>query len=129
MMTDDEFERSTNRQVLREARGDVLIGGLGIGLILDPIIAKADSVTVIEINPDVIKLVGPVFPSVKIVEADCYSWKPENTYDVIYFDIWSYFNSDTSRLASGLHRRYRKYLRPGGWIASWCVIANRTHGK
>lgn len=134
VMTDAEFERLTNLEFIRNVAGDVLIGGLGLGLILDPILNKQSvtSVTVVEINPDVIGLVGPAFkdhPKISIVQGDVYQWRPTVYYGTIYFDIWNYFNSDVSRLAAKLHRRYRKHLLEGGWMGSWCVIANRARGR
>lgn len=128
MMTDAEFERRTNRAVLDKARGDVLIAGLGIGLILDPIIAKADSVTVVENSADVIALVGPYFPSCKIVEADILTWKPRRNqaFDVIYFDIWPDICEDDRTEAAKLHRRFSKHLKAGGYMESWCRIALRA---
>lgn len=127
MMTDAEFERRTNAEFMREAHGDVLIAGLGLGLILDPVVKRCDSVTVVEINPDVIALVAPQFQNVSVIHGDILKWSPakEAKYDTIYFDIWPYFNEDTNRQAGSLHRRFRKYLNDGGWMKSWCTIATR----
>jgi hypothetical protein len=56
MMSDTRMEHYTNYKVVREARGNVLIAGLGLGMILHPILAKKEvlSVTVIEKYADVI---------------------------------------------------------------------------
>lgn len=129
MMTDAEFERMTNVQVMQEAHGHCLIGGLGIGLILDPLIERCDSVTVIEINSDVIAAVGPYYPKARIIHADVNTWKPDQKFDTIYFDIWPHFNGDTSADAAKLQRRYRKFLNDGGWMRSWCMIAMRASGR
>jgi len=131
MMTDAEFERATNADFVREACGHVLIAGLGIGLILDPIMEQSESVTVIEKNKDVIDLVGPYFPQVKVIHADIYEWNPpkDARYDTIYFDIWGHFNADTSKDAAKLSRKFKKYLVEDGWMKSWCVIANRARGR
>jgi spermidine synthase len=127
-MTDAEFERATNVEFMDAARGDVLIAGLGIGLILDPIIPKCKSVTIIERERDVIKLVGPHFPSVKCIHADIDSWTPERgaKYDVIYFDIWPDICEGDLMIAKRLHSRFRKYLRRGGWMRSWTTFANQA---
>jgi spermidine synthase len=127
-MTDAEFERWTNVDFVQAAKGDVLIAGLGIGLILDPIIPKSTSVTVIEREPDVIKLVSPHFPSVKVVEADIEKWEPPKgtKYDTIYFDIWPDICEGDLMIAKRLHSKFRKYLRKGGWMRSWTTFANRA---
>lgn len=125
-MTDAEFEWRTNSEPVMRARGDVLIAGLGIGLILDPIIEKAATVTVVEHEADVISLVAPHFPTVKVVHADIFKWEPEKgaKWDMIYFDIWPNISEDDLDEAKALRKRYRKFLRKGGWMGSWTAYAN-----
>ena len=127
VMTDADFEQRTNTEVVSESHGDVLIVGLGIGMILVPILKKREvnSVTVIEKERGVIRCVAPhFFPSakLKIINADVWSWKPstEARYDTIYFDIWPDICTDYLDDMTKLHRRFRKYLRAGGWMGSWC---------
>ena len=126
MMTDARFERQTNNEFVREARGDILIAGLGIGLIIQPTLDKGgvSSITVVEKSADVITLVGPHYtnPKLRIIHADIYDWSPEKGagYDTIYFDIWPNCCTDYLEEMTKLHRRFRKYLKPGGWMNSWC---------
>ena len=70
MMTDTRMEQLTNMAAVRAARGDVLIAGLGIGMVLIPILKKPEvkSVIVIEKYQDVIDLVMPALMA-KIPEA------------------------------------------------------------
>lgn len=127
MMTDAEFERLTNLEFVCKAHGDILIAGLGIGMILKPALKNGESVTVVEINPDVIALVAPSFddPKLRIVSGDIDSWLPEagQRFDAIYFDIWEHFNEETNAHATKLGRRFCKYLKPGGWMGSWTRAA------
>ena len=60
VMSDTAMEKRTNRDFVVKAHGNVLIGGLGIGLILLAIQDKEDieQITVIEKNKEVIELVG-----------------------------------------------------------------------
>ena len=63
------------------AHGDVLIGGLGIGLIILAIQDNPEvhSITVIEKNQEVIDMVATQLPlneKVKIIQADVFLWKP-----------------------------------------------------
>lgn len=127
-MTDAYFERRTNRAVMERARGDVLVAGLGIGLILDPILKKAKSVTVVEKNADVIALVGRHFPTVNHVHADIFDWNPPKgaRWDVIYFDIWPDICEDDLEEAERLEEKFRKHLHKGGWMRSWTVFANES---
>jgi hypothetical protein len=125
-MTDAEFECQTNVEVVRAAHGDVLIAGLGLGLILSPILEKSDvqSVTVLEVSPDVIALIGPRYQNSKltIIEADVFLWQPpKKAFNFIYFDIWANVpNADDRPRIQLLKRRYRSALKTGGRTSVWC---------
>jgi hypothetical protein len=125
MMSDTRLEHDTNQTVVREASGDVLIAGLGIGLILVPILAKAcvKSVTVVELHQDVIDLVAPSFKNdrLKIICEDIYSWKPAKgtRFQTIYFDIWPNLCSSNLNQMRKLERRFRNNLEKDGWMNSW----------
>jgi hypothetical protein len=130
-MSDTRNERITNYEVIRKATGDVLIAGLGIGMILADILAKPEvtSVTVVEINPDVVALVGdavkamPGGEKLTVVTEDIFKYKPakDQKYDVIYFDIWADQSGDERKEVTRLHRRGAWWRKPGGWMASWQV--------
>lgn len=125
-MTDAEYECATNREIIRRAHGDVLIAGLGLGLILPPIICKRSvtSVTVVEMNADVIAVVGPYYltsAKVIIAKGDIFKWRTRRNFDVIYFDIFQNVpNSGDRPTIDHLKRRYREHLKPGGWMSAWC---------
>jgi len=125
MMSDTSMEHRTNWGVVHEARGNVLIAGLGLGMILHPILAKPEvlSVTVVEKYPDVIALIGPTVRHRKltIVEGDIYEWKPAKgtKYDVLYFDIWAEQSTDCLEDMRKLHMRFRPYKVKEGWMESW----------
>lgn len=126
MMSDTEHERMTNREILYRAKGNVLIAGLGIGMILHPILENENvqSVTVLEKEKDVIDLVSETLPRKKlqIVNADVFEWSPpkDAKYDCIYFDIWSDGAADlTKKERHKLACKYRKYKAAGGWMGGW----------
>jgi spermidine synthase len=125
MMSDTRMEHATNYEVVRQAQGHVLIAGLGLGMILHPILAKKEvtSVTVIEKYADVIALVGPTVKNDKlaIIEGDIYEWKPAKgtKYSVLYFDIWADQSTDDLEKMKTLHLRFRSYKAKDGWMNSW----------
>lgn len=125
-MTDAEFECVTNLRVIEWAAGDVLIAGLGIGLILPPLLNSphVESVTVIERSADVIALVGPKYehPKLTIIEADAYTWEPpKRAFNLIYFDVWANVpNEDNKEEITNLKKRYRPALKRHGKILAWC---------
>lgn len=133
-MSDTAMERRTNTDVVRRANGHVLIAGLGLGLILAPILAK-DSVTetvVIEKYQAVIDLVAPYYanPKLTIIRADIFEWAPVKgqKFDTVYFDIWPDLTTDNLKQINRLHQRGKhwvNYANPDHWMSSWCVDALR----
>ncbi len=129
MMTDTLLERKTNRGVIYNAKGDVLIAGLGIGLILVPILVKAEvrTVTIVEKYRDVIDLVEPSVrklpgaEKLTIIEADIFEWAPPKgqKWDCIYFDIWADISTDTLKDMERLHKKFGRRKKPGAWMESW----------
>jgi spermidine synthase len=132
VMSDTQMERRSNLGVIWNARGDVLIAGLGLGMIVVPLLAGPDvtSVTVIEQCKDVIDLVEPHVrraagknaPSkLAVIEADIFEWKPPKgqKWDCIYFDIWADICTDNLDDMAKLHRRFGRRKNPGGWMGSW----------
>ena len=127
IMSDTWMEQKTNREIIDKANGDVLIAGLGIGLITLPILKKKSvrTVTIIEKEQEIIDLVAPYLPTnskVKIICADIFKWEPEQKYDTIYFDIWSSICGDNYPETKKLHKKYRNYLNrtnPKHYMDSW----------
>ena len=131
VMSDTAMEKRTNRDFVVKAHGNVLIGGLGIGLILLAIQDKEDikQITVVEKNKEVIELVGnqlPLNSKVNIVNDDVFEYKPLFKYNTIYMDIWNYINENIyNDQMKPLISRYRRYLVPKSedenrYIDCWC---------
>lgn len=125
MMSDAPQESVTNYEFVRRAHGNILIAGLGIGMILKPILESntTKSVTVIEKFQDVIDLVHPHIehPKLQVIHADIFKWLPfdKTKYDIIYFDIWPNICSDNLKEMNKLHKKFTPYLKSRGWMASW----------
>lgn len=131
VMSDTNMEKITNMPFVRNAHGNVLIGGLGIGLILLAIQDKeyVNQITVVEKYREVIDLVGKQLPlnsKVHIVNDDVFEYKPLFKYNTIYMDIWNYINEDVYlKEMKPLISRYRKYLvskleDANRYIDCWC---------
>jgi spermidine synthase len=118
VMSDTNMEKRTNYDFVSKAHGDVLIGGLGIGMIVMAIQDKKEvkSITIIEKSKEVIDLVKPNLPfnnKVKIIQEDIFSFKTKEKYDCIYLDIWNWVNSSIYKEEmKPLKAKYRKYLKP-----------------
>lgn len=75
IMSDTPSEIREHKMAIEDATGDVVITGLGLGCIVSALLAKPDvnTITVVEIDRDVIALTGPYYadePRVTIVNAD-----------------------------------------------------------
>ncbi|MCU0308671.1 MAG: hypothetical protein MUE51_13070 [Thermoleophilia bacterium] len=79
-MCDAPFTLRNYGPFLDAAEGDVLLTGLGLGCLVHGLVARpaVRSVTVLEIHPEVIGLVGPSVrhPAVEVVRADALAWRP-----------------------------------------------------
>ena len=98
-----------------ETKGNILINGLGLGVVLTALLAKpeVEHITVIEISEDVIKLVGPTFaedPRVTIIHANAFTWKPPKgvRYNAVWHDVWDNICEDNLPEMTKLHRKYGK---------------------
>ena len=131
IMSNTPMEEYTNKDFIINAFGDVLIGGLGIGMIILPLQDKSNvkSITIVEKNKDIIYMISNQLnfnSKVSIVNDDIFTYKPiNNKYDCIYIDIWNYVNSDVyNDEMKPLKNKYRKYLKskkdsPNRFISCW----------
>jgi len=130
IMANCEEEKLANVKVIEKARGDVLIAGLGIGLIVLPIMKKENvtSVDIIEKYQEVIDLIKPQLPlnnKVTIIHQDIMDFIPAKKYDLIYMDtlpeIQYLEDEKKARTRNGkfitdteLAEEFKKYLKGGG---------------
>lgn len=133
VMSDTRFEHRTNYGVVGAANGNVLIAGLGMGMILIPILRNpaVRSVTVVEIDERVIALVLPALQAylkpaqrakLTVVQGDISDWKPSTKgrqFDTMYFDIWGDQSTDCLEEMAVLRRRFAPFLVRGGWSSCW----------
>jgi spermidine synthase len=128
MMSDHESETITNQKFIDSAKGDVLIFGLGLGLIVFPLLKEKEinRVVIVELDEGLIEMVSPVIKffgnsnKTEILQGNCFSWRTEEKFDTIYFDIWEVINEKSFGEMEYLESKYRKNLKEGGWIDSWC---------
>ena len=89
------LEIFTQRPAIRKAKGDVLMGGLGMGWLARRVAEKkgVNKVTVVEQNKDVAEFFGKMLSDLDNVEilvddAYLYAEAQVHDYDAILFDIW-----------------------------------------
>lgn len=130
VMSNTEMERRTNYEIVRQAHGDVLIGGLGIGMIIFEVMEKQEvkSVTILEKNEEVIELMRglPFNEKVTVVHADVFEWRGNDIkFDTVYMDIWNAVNNDIyEKEMKPLKQKCRKMMiskkeNPNRYISCW----------
>ena len=124
IMSDTPAEMMDHLDAVRRATGRCLINGLGIGMVLGAILKKPDveRVTVVELEPDVIALVGPTYTKdrrVEVVQASAFDYQPPRgmRYNMVWHDIW---DDITFGNLPAMERLHRKYARRADWQGSWC---------
>lgn len=135
VMSDTPDEMNDHYSFVRKAKGNVLIAGLGIGMVLYNLLEKADvtHVDVIEISEEVIALVAPWFyerygDRIRIIHADILEYKPDSgiVYDFAWFDIWDDICVDNLETMKKLHRKYARTAKEkGSWAREICEYYRR----
>jgi len=111
---------------MRQLEGDVLIHGLGLGLVVAAAIRLGHSVDVVEQDQRVIDAVGPSMEALaaehgvecRIHHGDAYTYQfPKGqTWAVAWHDIWLDLCVDNLDEMAKLHRRYGRRVE---WQGSW----------
>ncbi len=134
MMSDTPSEVADLFGAFRDARGRCLVNGLGLGVVVHGFLMKPDveHVTVVEINSDVVELVGSHWiekygDRLTIVVGNALTYRPlANTrFGYVWHDIWPTICMSNMDDMKRLHRRYgRRCDRQGSWCRS--IIQART---
>jgi len=126
IMSDTPSEIGDHLHFVYQAEGDILLNGLGLGWVLLACSQKPEvkHITVVEIDKDVIELVGKHYieklnGKLEIICADALKWKAPKgkKYTCVWNDIWDDICGDNLETMSTLHR---KYGRRAGYVGSWC---------
>jgi hypothetical protein len=89
-------------------------------------------VSIIEVNADVIALVGPVFKDdarVSIIHADAFEYRPAKgvKFDFIWHDIWPCFGPAIVEDIRKLERKFRLFAkRQDSWTKGFSVASLRA---
>lgn len=129
VMSDAEFEKITNRDFMRIATGNILIAGLGIGMILAPLLKdkSVKKITVVEKEKDIIKLIYDKIKKhdktnkLELIHSDIFDLDlpKEQKFDVIYFDIWDNVCGDNYEQMKNLKKKFRKNRAVGSTVLCW----------
>lgn len=110
----------------KDARGDALVGGLGLGVVLEYLRPRCTSITVVERERDVVKVYRkfrspkkPLYDRVVVEPIEDFLTKTKMTFDFIHLDTW--FTGDYEFLPhlNWLREQAQKRLRPKGIVRLW----------
>lgn len=131
-MSNVPAEIMDHKPFVRKAKGNVLIIGLGIGMVLEGVLCKKNvsKIIVLDIEKDIIDLVSPFYRKFKkkisFVNGDVRDQSTiENLakdapFDSIYIDIWPKIVPETYDEMAILRGIYKKFLSKNGFIEFWC---------
>lgn len=132
LMTNSEFEILTNKYFLDNATGDVLILGLGLGLVVLPLLndPSITSITIIEKELDIINFIGnkilelDINKKVSILHGDAFFYHDvmtEERFDYIYVDFWADINENSLLEMDLLTNNYTSFLKNEySKLTCWC---------
>lgn len=106
----------------REYGGRVLIHGLGLGSFLKGVLSLENvaSVDVVEVDQDVIDLIGPHYKDSRLTihHGDCFTkkWPPGVRWSVVWHDIWDTLCGDNEPEFTKLKRSFGRRC---DWQGCW----------
>ena len=134
MMSDTPMERNTNYSFIQKANGDVIIFGLGLGLVIIPLLKKENvkSILVVELYQDLIDLVEPILKKhdtenkLSVIQGDCFeihkSIPKDKKFDCVYGDIWISISQDNYEEMKILTKNWKNRINrenPNAFIDHW----------
>ena len=133
VMSDTPSELQDHKLFIKNAKGAILIAGLGLGLVTIEVMKKRNvtSVVVVEKSKDVIDLVQSYLPKefefkIELVHADIFDYEPKHAFDYAWFDIWDNICEDNIDDFNILKERYfDRVLNMGYW--SLQQLMKETH--
>ena len=129
VMSDSVMEKRTNLSFVNSAKGDVLIGGLGLGMIILAIQDNPEvkSITVVEIDEQLRDLVmlglkDKLNSKVEIIISDIKEYQTDKKFDTIYFDIWNKVTDSNFQDMYELKAKFLRNTSDENNISSWRAI-------
>lgn len=123
-MVDDPPHFWSMQDYAKNSIGRVLVAGLGLGLVTHELLnnVDVDSITIIEMNKDVIDLISPLLPTVekigstefRIINKNFYDFihESEENFDRIIIDLWtSGSKEETTRILQDEVRPFSYYMK------------------
>jgi hypothetical protein len=121
VMEDSTRELRRHLPIWLRAKGRVLVTGLGLGCVVRGLLASenVEHVTVIEIDAEILRIVGKEFesdPRVRLIHGDALTVTIRDKFDYAWHDIWTEGNEHLQVLHAKLIKRfYPQSTIQGAW--------------
>ena len=126
VMSDDRQELQRHFEFLFQARGRVLINGLGLGCCLRGAVTRPEitRIDIVERDPDVIKLVAAGLPRDSRIhlhrtDAVTFAEKTNERWDFAWHDLWSDTDKGEPHLAVTHQKLFMALSGRVGWQGAW----------
>lgn len=142
IMSNTPMETLTAQEAVDSARGNVLVNGLGLGMVIEAMLHKDEvrRITVVELDKHVLKLVGPTVTGVahalgkelSLVHADAEAYEPPagERYDYVWHDIWDQIDDDNLPQMKRLMDKYRHIAKKQAcWSRPQALALKREMGR
>jgi hypothetical protein len=136
VMSDTPAECNDHWEAIFHAEGNVLISGLGLGMVLKNILLKPEvkDITVVELSQDLIDLVSPFYtdPRITYVCSSIFEYQPPRgkKYNLIWHDIWDNICGDNIPEMKTLKRKFAHRLVKGtGFQGCWAEYECRRYHR
>lgn len=128
VMADSVIEIADNLPFVAKAYGNVLLTGLGLGIVPHMLMDKPniDKILIIERSAEVVDMVAPYLPDgdITVVLSDAFTYTPKQKFDCAWHDIWTTIGDYMAGETERLFNRYDKYVE--GFQMGWLYEATRV---
>lgn len=121
VMEDSRRELRKHLPIWLRAKGNVLVTGLGLGCVVRGLLASPHvaQITVVEIDPDILRVVGREFlgdPRVRMIHGDAFKVQLRDSFDFAWHDLWTEGERNLQCLHADLLMRFHPQAkRQGAW--------------
>jgi hypothetical protein len=124
IMTDSPHVFQGYTEFFKNAYGDVLVAGLGMGMCTVALEnnPRVKSITMVEVEWEIIQLVSSsLWTNGKqiIINKNIFEFETDKVFDVMFFDIWMNPTKEGKDELEFLKKKFEKNLRDGGWVSCW----------
>lgn len=122
-MWDVPVERKIQKSIARQAYGDVLVAGYGLGLVQEYLSKnkKVKKIVTVEKYPEIIKVAKETYGKLygEVVVKDFYKFRTIKKFDCVIGDIWADITEESLADYNKFYKKARTLVKSNGEILAW----------